>query len=167
MEVKEYLDKQATLECMTFMDESFANLRNFSDTFNISTFILVIVGTAITHHSLLMSLRVNVSLTPMQIYLMPLTSDATAASGQMVLLHYVAQQSVAVQEKQSQLKPMPGPGHGKVVPTLESDQGSTLSKVLYHIPEGKMGLTPSKKDQLEAEPSHSMLENVGSLWGAL
>ena len=103
VEVKEYLDKQATLDCTSFMDEStsfmdesFTNLCNFSDVFNVSTFILVIMGTTITHHSLLMLLRVNVSSIPMQIYLVPLMSDATAASGQMALLHYVAQQSVAV-----------------------------------------------------------------------
>ena len=37
VEVKEYLDKQSTLDCMAFMDESFANLCNFSDVFNISS----------------------------------------------------------------------------------------------------------------------------------
>ena len=96
MEVKKYLDKQATLDCTAFMDENFANLHNFSDTFNVSTFIPVIVGTAITHHSLLTSLRVNVSSIPMQIYLAPLMSNTTVASGQMVLLHNVAQQSIAI-----------------------------------------------------------------------
>ena len=157
VEVKEYLDKQSTLDCMTFMGKSFANLRNFSDAFNVSTFAPVIVGMAITHHSLLMLLRVNVSSIPLQIYLTPLTSDATAASGQMALLHYVAQQSVAIWEKQSWLKPMPGRGQGQIDQTLESDHGSTSSKVQYPIPEGKMGLMLSKKDQLEVEPLHSTL----------
>ena len=95
-EVKDYLDKQTTADCTVFMNESFQSLRDFSEAFNVSLFVAVIVGTAITHHSLLTSLQVNISNIPMQIYLSPLMSDATAASGQMVLLRYVAQQSVAV-----------------------------------------------------------------------
>ena len=97
------------------------------------------------------------SFIPLQIYLTPLTFDATAASGQMALLHYVAQQSIAVWEKQSWLKPTLGSGQGKIDPTLESDNGLTSSKVQHPIPQGKMGLMPSKKDQLEAERSHSTL----------
>ena len=142
---------------MAFMDKSCVNLRNFSDAFNVSSFVPVIVGMAITHHLLLTSLRVNVSSIPLQIYLAPLTSDATAALGQMALLHYVAQQSVAIWEKQSRLKPMLGAGQGKIDPTLESNNGSTSSNVQCPVPQGKMGLMPSKKDQLEAEPSHSTL----------
>ena len=94
---------------------------------------------------------------PLQIFLSPLTSNATAALGQMPLLHYVAQQSIAVQQKQSQLKPTPGAGQGKVDPTLESDNRSTSSKVQYPVLQEKMGLMPSKKDELEAESSHSTL----------
>ena len=41
------------VDCMTFMDEGFDSLRKFSDTLNVSPFVLVIVGMAITHHSLL------------------------------------------------------------------------------------------------------------------
>ena len=55
-EVKEYLDTQSTADCMTFMDESFDSLRKFSDAFNVSPFIPVVVGMAITHHLLLTSL---------------------------------------------------------------------------------------------------------------
>ena len=80
-EVKEYLDTQSTADCMTFMDESFDSLRKFSDTFNVSPFVPVIVGMVITHHSLLTSLWVNVSHFPLKIFLLPLTSDATVASG--------------------------------------------------------------------------------------
>ena len=89
-EVKEYLDTQSMADCTTFMDESFDSLRKFSDAFNVSPFIPVVVGMAITHHSLLTSLWVNVSHFPLKIFLSHLKSDATAASGQMALLSYVA-----------------------------------------------------------------------------
>ena len=116
MEVEEYLDKQSMADCMVFMDKSFQSLCNFSDAFNVASFVSVVMGTAITHHLLLMSLRVNVSQIPLQIYLSPLTSNTTATSGQMALLHYVAQQSVTMWEKQFWLKP--AVGKGKVDPTL-------------------------------------------------
>ena len=96
IKVKEYLDKQTTTDCTVFMNESFDSLCSFSDAFNMSPFIPVIVGTAITHHSLLTSLWVNVSHIPMQIYLLSLTSNTTVASGQIALLCYVAQQSLAI-----------------------------------------------------------------------
>ena len=47
-EVKEYLDTQSIADCTTFMDESFDSLCKFSDAFNVSPFIPVIVGMAIT-----------------------------------------------------------------------------------------------------------------------
>ena len=59
-DMKEYLDMQSKADCMTFMDKSFESLRKFSDAFNVLPFILVVVGMAITHHSLLTSLWVNV-----------------------------------------------------------------------------------------------------------
>ena len=71
-EVKEYLDTQSVVDCMTFMDESFDSLRKFSDAFNVLPFIPVTVGTAITHHSLLTSLWMNVSHFPLKIFLRPL-----------------------------------------------------------------------------------------------
>ena len=89
-EVKEYLDTQSTVDCMTFMNESFDSLRKFSDAFNVSPFVPVVVGTVITHHSLLTSLWVNVSHFPLKIFLSPLTSDSTVVLGQMALLSYVA-----------------------------------------------------------------------------
>ena len=89
-EVKEYLETQSTADCMTFMDESFDSLCKFSDAFNVSPFVPVIVGTAITHHSLLTSLWVNVSHFPLKIFLSPLMSNATVALGQMALLSYMA-----------------------------------------------------------------------------
>ena len=88
--MKEYLDTQSAADCMTFMDESFDSLRKFSDAFNVLPFVPVVVGMAITHHSLLTSLQMNVSQFPLKIFLSPLTSDATAMLGQMALLSNVA-----------------------------------------------------------------------------
>ena len=152
-EVKEYLDTQSMADCMTFMDENFDSLHKFSDTFNVSPFIPVVVGTAITHHSLLTSLRVNVSHFPLKIFLLPLTSDATVVSGQMALLSYVAQQSVTVQEGQAQLKPIPRTGTGEMDPTLESNHGSNAGLNPQKLKRDQAGLTLLKKDQLEAASS--------------
>ena len=71
-EVKEYLDKQSVADCMIYMDESF----------NVSSFVPVVVGMAITHHSLLTSLWVNVSHIPLKILLSPLTFNTMAVSEQ-------------------------------------------------------------------------------------
>ena len=129
-DVKEYLDTQSTADCTTFMDESFESLHKFLEAFNVSPFVLVVVGTAITYHTLLTSLRANVLHIPLKIFLSPLMSDAMAVSGQMALLSYMAQQSIAVQERQAQLKPMPRSGTGGMDPTLESDHGSCAGLVL-------------------------------------
>ena len=121
-DVKEYLDMQSMTDCTTFMDKCFESLHKFSDAFNVSPFILVVIGTAITHHLLLTSLRANVLHIPLKIFLSPLMSDATAASRQMALLSYVAQQGIAIWERQAQSKLMLGTGTGGMDPTLESDQ---------------------------------------------
>ena len=118
------------------------------------------MGTAIIHHLLLTSLQVNVSHIPLKIFLSPLTSYSTVVSGQMALLRYIAQQGIAVREKQAQPKPTPGVGEGKVDPTLESDNRSTSSKVQHKQKLNKTGLTLSKKDQLEAESSKSLLPSA-------
>ena len=152
-EVKKYLDTQSAADCMTFMDESFDSLHKFSDAFNVSPFVLVIVGMAITHHSLLTSLQVNVSHFPLKIFLLPLTSNAMVASGQMALLSYMAQQSIAIQEGQVQSKPIPRTGTGEKDPTLKSDHGSNVGLIPQKLKLDKMGLTPSKKDQFEAQSS--------------
>ena len=91
-EVGKYLETQATADSTVFMDESFDNLRRYSNSFNISPFVPVVVGMAVTHHAMLTSLWVNVSHFPLKLFLLPLESDATAASGQMALLQYVTQQ---------------------------------------------------------------------------
>ena len=105
--MKEYLDTHSAVDCTTFMDESFDSLRKFSDAFNVLPFVPVVVSMVITHHSLLTSLWVNVSHFPMKIFLLPLMSNTTVASGQMALLSYVARQSIAIRERQAQLKPIP------------------------------------------------------------
>ena len=85
-EVRKYLETQSTADPTVFMDESFNNLQQYSNLFNISPFIPVVVGMAVMHHALLTSLQVNVSHFPLKIFLSPLESDATVASGQMALL---------------------------------------------------------------------------------
>ena len=152
-EVKEYLDTQSTVDCTTFMDESFESLHKFSDAFNVLPFLPVVVDMVITHHLLLTLLQVNVSHFPLKIFLSPLTSDTTVASGQMALLSYVAWQSVAIGEGQAQSKLIPRTGTGEMDPTLESDHGSNVSLIPQKLKLDKAGLMPSKKDQLEAQSS--------------
>ena len=152
-DMKEYLDTQSMADCMTFMDESFEGLRKFSDAFNVSPFVPVVVGMAITHHSLLTSLWVNVLHIPLKIFLSPLMSDTTAVSGQMALLSYMAQQSITIWERQAQLKPMLRMGTGEMDPTLESDHGSGAGLVPQKLKLDKAGLMQSKNDRLEAQSS--------------
>ena len=85
-EVGKYLKTQSMADSTVFMDKSFDNLWWYSNSFNISPFIPVVVGTAVTQHALLTSLRVNVSHFPLKIFLSLLESDATTLSGQMALL---------------------------------------------------------------------------------
>ena len=141
------------MDCTTFIYESFDSLRKFSDAFNVLPFIPVVVGMVITHHSLLTSLWVNVSHFPLKIFLSPLTSDATATSGQMTLLSYLARQSVTVWEGRAQLKPIPRTGTEEMDPTLESDHGSNAGLNPQKLKQDQVGLMLSKKDQLEAVSS--------------
>ena len=64
-EVRKYLETQSIANSTIFMDESFNNLQWYSNSFNILPFIPVVVGTVVTHHTLLTSLRVNVSHFPL------------------------------------------------------------------------------------------------------
>ena len=152
-EVKEYLDTQSVADCMTFMDKSFESLRKYLDAFNISPFVPVVLGMAITHHSLLISLRANVSHIPLKIFLSPLMSHGMAASGQMMLLSYVAEQSITVWEKQAQSRPIPKTVTGEMDPTLKSDHRSNTGLVPSKPRPDKTGLTLSKKVLLEAQSS--------------
>ena len=69
--------------CENILMHNQQSWQGFYNTFNVSPFIPVVVSMAITHHSLLTSLRVNMSHIPLQMYLSPLASDATVASRQM------------------------------------------------------------------------------------
>ena len=68
-EVRKYLETKSTADSTAFMDESFDNLRRYSNSFNISPFVPVVVGMAVMHHALLTSLWVNVSHIPLKIFL--------------------------------------------------------------------------------------------------
>ena len=71
----------------------------------------------------------------------------------MALLSYVTQQSVAIREGQVQLKPIPRTGTGEMDPTLESNHRSNVGLNLQKLKQDQVGLTPWKKDQLEATSS--------------
>ena len=124
-EVGKYLKTQSTVDSTVFMDESFDDLWQYSNSFNIWPFIPVVVGMAVMHHALLTSLWVNVSHFPLKIFLSPLESDATTASGQMALLQYVTQQSIAIQEGQAKMVPALRASTGDMDLTIESDHSYT------------------------------------------
>ena len=127
-EVGKYLETQATADSTVFMDESFDNLRWYSNSFNISPFVPVVVGTVVMHHALLTSLWVNVSHFPLKVFLSPLESDATMASGQMALPQYVTWQSIAVQEGQAKIVPALRACTGDTNLTIKSDHSYTASR---------------------------------------
>ena len=154
-EVGKYLETQAMVDSTVFMDESFDNLRRYSNSFNISPFIPVVVGTAVTHHTLLTSLRVNVSHFPLKLFLSPLESDATGASGQMALLQYVTQQSVAIWEGQAKIVPALRAGTGDTNPTIESDHSYTASWLRRPKLE-QWEITPCIQDKKEAHSSKDL-----------
>ena len=138
-----------------FMDESFDNLRRYSNSFNISPFIPVVVGTAVTHHALLTSLRVNVSHFPLKLFLSPLESDATTALGQMALLQYMTQQSVAVREGQVKIVPALRAGTRDTNPTIESDHSYMVSQPRRPKLE-QWEITPCIQDKKEAHSSKDL-----------
>ena len=127
-EVRKYLETQAMADSTVFMDQSFDNLQRYSNSFNISPFIPVVVGMAVTHHALLTSLWVNVSHFPLKIFLSPLESDTTMASGQMALLQYMTQQGITVWEGQAKIVPALRAGTGNMDPTIESDHSYTAPR---------------------------------------
>ena len=127
-EVGKYLETQSMADSTAFMDESFGNLQRYSNSFNISPFVPVVVGTVVTHHALLTSLWVNVSHFPLKLFLSPLESDATTVSGQMALLQYVTQQSVAIWEGQAKIVLALRAGTRDMNPTIESDHSYMASR---------------------------------------
>ena len=124
-EVRKYLKTQSMADSTVFMDDSFDNLRRYLNSFNISPFVPVVVGTVVTHHAMLTSLWANMSHFPLKIILSTLESDATAASGQMALLQYMTQQSIAIRVGRAKMVPALRASTGDMDPTIESDHSYT------------------------------------------
>ena len=95
----------------------------------------------------------NVSHFSLKIFLLPLTSNATAVLGQIALLSYVAQQSITIRKRQAQSKPISRTGTGEMDPTIESDQGPNVGLILQKAKWDQVGLMLLKKDLLEAKSS--------------
>ena len=153
-EVRKYLETQSMADFTAFMDESFYNLRRYSNSFNISPFVPVVVGTVVTHHALLTSLRVNMSHLPLKMFLSPLESDATAVSGQMALLQYMTQQCVAIWEGQAKMVPALRTVTRDRDPTIESDHSYTAPRSQRPKPE-QSAIVPSVQDE-EAHSSKDL-----------
>ena len=154
-EVGKYLETQYSVDSTVFMDESFDSLRRYSSSLNILPFVPVMVGTAVMHHVLLTSLRVNVSHFPLKIFLSPLESDTTAASGQMALLQYVTQQSVTIWEGQAKIVPALKAGTGDTNPTIESDH-SYMASWLRRPKLEQWEITLCVQDKKEAHSSKDL-----------
>ena len=154
-EVGKYLETQSTADSTVFMDESFDNLRQYLNSFNISPFVPVVVGTAVTHHALLTSLQVNVSHFPLKIFLSPLESDTTVASGQMALLQYVTQQSIAIWEGQAKIVPALRASTGDMDPTIELDH-SYMAPQLHRPKPEQSAIALSIQDKKEAHSSKDL-----------
>ena len=154
-EVGKYLETQSTADSTIFMDESFNNLQRYLNLFNISPFIPVVVGTAVTHHALLTSLRVNVSHFPLKIFLLPLESDTTAASGQMALLQYMTQQSITIWEGQVKMVLALRASTRDTGLTIESDHSYTAPRSQRLKPE-QSAIAPSIQDKKEAHSSKDL-----------
>ena len=154
-EVGKYLETQSTADSTVFMDESFDSLWRYLNSFNISPFVPVVVGTAVTHHVLLTSLRVNVSHFPLKIFLLLLESDATTASGKMALLQYMTQQSIAIWEGQAKIVPALRADTGDTNPTIESDHSYTASRSRRSKLE-QWEIMPCVQDKKEAHSSKDL-----------
>ena len=154
-EVRKYLETQSTADSTVFMDESFDNLRWYSNSFNISPFVPVVVGMVVMHHALLTSLRVNVSHFPLKIFLLPLESDATAVSGQMALLQYVTQQSITIREGQAKIVLALRASTGDTDLTIESDH-SYMVLQSQRLKLKQSAIVPSIQDKKEAHSSKDL-----------
>ena len=154
-EVGKYLETQSTVDSTVFMDESFDNLWWYSNSFNISPFVPVVVGMVVMHHALLTSLRVNVSHFPLKIFLSPLESDATAASGQMALLQYVTQQSITIWEGQAKIVLALRASTGDTDPTIELDHSYMALRSRRPKLE-QSAIAPSVQDKKEAHSSKDL-----------
>ena len=154
-EVGKYLKTQSMADSTVFMDESFNNLWQYSNSFNISPFIPVVVGTVVTHHALLTSLRVNMSHIPLKIFLLSLESDATMASGQMALLQYVTQQSIAIWEGQVKIVLALRASTRDTDLTIELDHSYMAPQLRRPKPE-QSAIAPCVQDKKEAHSSKDL-----------
>ena len=154
-EVGKYLETQSTADSTVFMDESLDNLRQYSNLFNILPFVPVVVGTVVMHHALLTSLRVNMSHFPLKIFLSPLESDATMASGQMALLQYMTQQSITIQEGKVKIVPALRAGTGHTDLTIKSDHSYTAPQS-RRLKLEQWEITPCIQDKKEAHLSKDL-----------
>ena len=154
-EVGKYLETQSMADSTVFMDESFDSLRQYSNSFNISPFIPVMVGTVVRHHALLTSLQVNVSHFPLKIFLLPLESDATVVSEQMALLQYMTQQSITIQEGQAKIVPALKADTRDMNPTIESDH-SYMASWSRRPKLEQWEITPCIQDKKEAHLSKDL-----------
>ena len=147
-EVRKYLE--TTVDSTAFMDESFDNLQQYSNSFNILPFIPVVVGMVVTHHALLTSLRVNMSHLPLKMFILLLESDATVMSGQMALLQYMTQQCIAIWEGQVKTVPAVRASSRNAEPNIESDHSYTVS---WKLKPEESGMALSVQDKEEAHSS--------------
>ena len=154
-EVRKYLKTQATADSTVSMDESFDNLRQYSNSFNISPFIPVVVGMVVMHHALLTSLWVNVSHFPLKLFLLTLESDATAVLGQMALLQYMTQQSITIREGQVKIVPVLRAGTWNTNPTIESDH-SYMASWSQRLKLEQWEIMPCIQDKKEAHLSKDL-----------
>ena len=109
----------------------------------------------VTHHALLTSLQVKVSHFPLKLFLSPLESDATTASGQMALLQYMTQQSVAIREGQAKIVPALRAGTRDTNLTIESDH-SYMALWPQRLKLEQWEITPCIQDKKEAHSSKDL-----------
>ena len=95
---------------------------------------------------------VNVSHFPLKIFLLPLESDATTASGQMALLQYMTQQSITIQEGQVKMVLALRASTGDMDPTIELDHSYMALQSRRPKPE-QSAIAPSVQDKKEAHSS--------------
>ena len=97
----------------------------------------------------------NMSHFPLKIFLSPLESDATVASGQMALLQYVTQQSIAIREGQAKIVPALRASTGDKDPIIESDHSYTVPRSRRPKLE-QSAIAPSVQDKKEAHSSKDL-----------
>ena len=92
---------------------------------------------------------------PLKIFLSPLESDATMASGQMALLQYMTQQSIAIQEGQAKMVPALRASTGDTDLTIESDHSYTALRS-RRLKLEQLAIALSIQDKKEAHSSKDL-----------